>query len=1012
MDRYQWILLAAGTAVLAAILLAHLFKPGQTPEAKDGVLDLRGWGIAEHGSIALDGQWEFYPNLLLAPQDFSANSPKRQARWENVPGVWNGPDMKAHGVGTYRLTVLLQPDLSRELAIQKQIIRFSDKLFVNGELLGQSGVPSSDRRLYRPGNSPYTVYFGSPADGKLDIVIQAANYEIRSGGGLYMAPVLGLAGEIVKDRQFQISLEWAGVIVLFIFGVFFLFLFGRYHRNSSFLFFGLFFVIFGLMLFLNGQRSFMELFPHAPFQLTWKIKDFAMIVTFPISVFYTNSLLDLGRWKRGLQTVAGLYAAYSVSILILPYSVYSDFLEISVYMLPFFFLLLVAILLRKYRSGIYGVFDRREMQLFIAAILCIALFPMNVLVNYVDSGNIASKALTNLLVIAFIVFALMMVARRYLATYSSMAILTDKLRRSDDMKDEFLLQTSHELKTPLNGIINLSQSALDDPVRSPNSKRTREKLQLIRNMAFRMSNRIHDIIDLAQLKDERLTVSKERVDLQACASNLFNVYGFLAKEKGVELVNAIEPEGKYAWVDERRLLQVLSNILDLCLRYMENSELRVSAKCEEEKVFLSIEAMDYRNTSDPLLEAEGIGIGLSIASELVRLMGGKLEWSDARNGEGIRFCLILQIPEEAAEASTEAEREPVEPLLAASSDEEGERVEERVLVVADPSNLELLVNLLAIEGYRVETAHNAAEAIAAIREPSSPPDLLLLDVMMTSGESYEIGRILRRSYSPIDLPILYLVARNTPADIEAVLSAGGNDFIVKPLDAGQIRVRIRTLLALKNLAKEAAASEMAFLQSQIKPHFLYNALGTIMSLCYTDGQRAGELLAVLSRYLRLIFRQERRGEEVTLAEEIDLVKAYSDIEQARFGDRLELNIDIDETLFGVPVMPLTIQPLVENAIRHGVAQKVGGGTVRLSIQRAGDQVRVEVEDNGVGMTPEQVQRLLEGGHKEAGVGFRNILKRVMYLSGKPPKVESDPNRGTKITLWLPASDSRKRHKGG
>ncbi|THF84151.1 hybrid sensor histidine kinase/response regulator [Cohnella fermenti] len=1018
-DRYQWILAAAVAAFLVIMALTMLPR-SNAPQAVNGVLDLQGWNFSQQGNLPLDGEWEFYPNRLLEPADFASAKTEPEGRLQHVPGVWNASDMEAIGVGTYRLTVLLRPDLNEELAIQKQVIRFSDRFYVNGRLLGQSGIPAESRKDYKPGNSPYTIYFEAPADGKLEIVIQAANFEYHQGGGMYTSLTFGKIGDIVRDRQAQISLEWAGVIVLFIFGIFFIVLFGFFNRNKGFLFFGIFFAIFGTMIFLNGQRAFLEMVPNAPFQLLWKLKDVSLMITFPITILYTNSLLKMGRWKLPFYSISILYMIYTIAIVLLPYSVYSQLFEVFVSLLPICFILLFVMLLRRYRQQDYGHFDVREMQLFITAILCIVLFPINTLASVSDTSNILSKALTDGIVLLFIVLALMIVARRYLKLYSSMESLTSQLKRSDELKDEFLLQTSHELNTPLNGIINLSQSVLDDPARTPNAKRTREKLLLIRNMAFRMSNMVHDIIDLAQLKDERLVISKERVDLQACLSNLFSVYGFLASEKGVRLEADLAPDATMAWADERRLLQVLSNVLELSLRHTEHSCLLARARRNgEHEIVLTVESASGRRPSEQPLELEGIGIGLSIASELVRLMGGRLEWKEDPIGEGSFFEIALPAHKTANEPTYAEELLSVEALIASSSDEgvrgdQGRRGEDqKILIMAAPANLELLVNLLAIEGYRVETAHSASEALAAIRESSPPPDLLLLDVMMRDGESYELSRSIRRTHSPIDLPILSLIARNTPADIEAVLSAGGNDYIVKPLDAGEIRVRIRTLLAMKRLAKEAAESEMAFLQSQIKPHFLYNALGTIMSLCYTDGPRAGELLAVLSRYLRIIFHQDqRRGERVSLSQEIELVKAYADIEKARFGSRLELEIRIDETLLSVRVMPLTIQPLVENAIRHGVAKKVDGGTVKLTIERSGDRVRIEVEDNGIGMTADEVEKLLNGEEPDDGVGFRNIKRRVLHLSGQPPEVKSAPNVGTKVTLWLPASATIDQHGRG
>lgn len=114
-----------------------------------------------------------------------------------------------------------------------------------------------------------------------------------------------------------------------------------------------------------------------------------------------------------------------------------------------------------------------------------------------------------------------------------------------------------------------------------------------------------------------------------------------------------------------------------------------------------------------------------------------------------------------------------------------------------------------------------------------------------------------------------------------------------------------------------------------------------------------------------------------------------------------MEFDVDEELYGCLVMPLTIEPLVENAIRHGVSKKVSGGTVRLTIQKQDGFVKVVVEDDGVGMTPEQIRWILEREKQEQGVGFRNIMRRVAHLTGKQPIVESERGKGTKVTIWLP-----------
>ena len=118
--------------------------------------------------------------------------------------------------------------------------------------------------------------------------------------------------------------------------------------------------------------------------------------------------------------------------------------------------------------------------------------------------------------------------------------------------------------------------------------------------------------------------------------------------------------------------------------------------------------------------------------------------------------------------------------------------------------------------------------------------------------------------------------------------SGANDFVTKPFETKELCARVHTLLILKNSMDKALTNEMAFLQSQIKPHFLYNSLSTIMSFCYTDGEKAGDLLGHLSEYLKKSFNIEDTVSSVSLKSELELINAYVEIEKARFEERLKL----------------------------------------------------------------------------------------------------------------------------
>ncbi|MEM5818481.1 MAG: response regulator, partial [Desulfitobacterium hafniense] len=258
----------------------------------------------------------------------------------------------------------------------------------------------------------------------------------------------------------------------------------------------------------------------------------------------------------------------------------------------------------------------------------------------------------------------------------------------------------------------------------------------------------------------------------------------------------------------------------------------------------------------------------------------------------------------------------------------------------DSANLQVLARLFANEPYNVLWATNGLEALELLKSRSDI-DLVLLDVMMPRMSGYEVCREIRRQFSLFELPVILLTVRHSPGDIAAGFKAGANDFMIKPFDALEVRARTETLLQLKQSVAAALKAEMDFLQSQIKPHFLFNALNAIITLCGTDGLRAEKLITHLSYYLRRCF-EPRTDSFLLLQDELRLVEAYVEIEKARFEDRLTVLYEVDSGALLKRILPLTIQPLVENAIRHGVMKREEGGTVRLTIQLAGDRVHVEV----------------------------------------------------------------------
>ncbi|MBO9600187.1 MAG: response regulator, partial [Cohnella sp.] len=324
-----------------------------------------------------------------------------------------------------------------------------------------------------------------------------------------------------------------------------------------------------------------------------------------------------------------------------------------------------------------------------------------------------------------------------------------------------------------------------------------------------------------------------------------------------------------------------------------------------------------------------------------------------------------------------------------------------LLVDDDSSNIKVLQELFASSRYRILVAYNGADALKLIQRHRDDLSLVLLDVMMPELSGYEVCRRIREEYPLYKLPVLLLTVCNSATDIATGLEAGANDFLVKPFDGKELLARVQTLLQLKEAVEQAIRMETLFLQSQIKPHFVYNALSGIISLCYRDGARAGTLLGEFSNYLRKSFDLDPRHAKVSLNHELSLTKSYVELEKARFGDRLnvEWNVDVQTE----PLIPaLIVQPLVENAIRHGVMKRLSGGTVVFRAKMEPQGLRIEVQDDGVGMTAEQVDRILRPERLNGNIGLINVHKRLMNEYGQGLEIESLQDKGTTVSFLIPS----------
>lgn len=196
-------------------------------------------------------------------------------------------------------------------------------------------------------------------------------------------------------------------------------------------------------------------------------------------------------------------------------------------------------------------------------------------------------------------------------------------------------------------------------------------------------------------------------------------------------------------------------------------------------------------------------------------------------------------------------------------------------------------------------------------------------------------------------------------------------------------------------------AEVRALRAQISPHFIYNSLTAIASFVRTDPERARELLLDFADFTRYSFR--RHGEFTTLAEELRSIERYLVLEKARFGDRLQVTLRVAPEVLPVVVPFLCLQPLVENAIRHGLEDKSGAGRITIVGEDQDTDCVITIEDDGVGEDPERVRRALAGDVSMDSVGLGNVDERLRSTFGDDYGlvVETAPGAGTKVIVRVP-----------
>ncbi|MFD8411174.1 sensor histidine kinase [Streptomyces sp. NPDC059650] len=278
-------------------------------------------------------------------------------------------------------------------------------------------------------------------------------------------------------------------------------------------------------------------------------------------------------------------------------------------------------------------------------------------------------------------------------------------------------------------------------------------------------------------------------------------------------------------------------------------------------------------------------------------------------------------------------------------------------------------------------------------------------VMLDSGRSQSVRTECQRPDCPLKWAV---VAPLTGEDgvLGALVAYGSRESAVLVRAATEVARWVSVQLELAELDRSRTRlmeAEIKALRAQISPHFIFNSLAAIASFVRTDPERARDLLLEFADFTRYSFR--RHGEFTTLAEELRSIEQYLALAGARFGDRLKVTLQVAPEVLPVALPFLCLQPLVENAVKHGLENSAGECLITIAARDAGAEAVISIEDNGVGMDPALLRRILAGEQagSSSGIGLTNVDERIRQVYGDAygPVIETGVGAGMKVTLRIP-----------
>jgi two-component system sensor histidine kinase ChiS len=816
--------------------ISHTKK--NVPVAVKGVLDLRNWDFEKDGMIKLNGSWEFYDNQLNIPSDFQVNTAKTIS-YEQLPGVFT-----KQGYCTYRLKLLMNNE--QELfSVKADYIQGAYELWADNKLITSVGKVGKTKSETIPELIPATGSFYIEK-GESYLILRLSNF--YQSHAYVDTLVLGQSEEVtaMREKKLIVSLFIFGCTVMaaiYSFGVFI-----NRRKDKSQLYFALICLIIAIRILFIGQGFWMLLVQDLNYFVTRKIKVWTFYSYIPFIILFIHSSYAKIISRTVVKISNYIALLYALIIIFIPTKYY------LYYIVPFEIFALVSIFYMMYK--ISRTYIQGEEADYMVVVGLFALFITRINDILYEYSIIITDSFAPLGILVFIIVNYYILAKRQANELSNVESISAKLKSLNDLKDDFLAVTSHELKTPLSGIIGLTEGIVSNKEANLDVE-LKEDLFLINASAKRLSNLVNDMMMFSKLKNNEIELHRKPVNISNVVGMVMKFSKISINNKRLTFTNMIDENAPYVFGDEDRIQQILYNLLSNAMKFTREGEITLSYAVKDSFAYISVKDTGIgipehkiHKIFDRYEQVEGIaqkyggtGIGLYVAKELIEIQGGAIKITSVLN-EGSEFIFTLPLctseqlrfiaednidNKDTGEMSDEYLKTlEIKPNIVNISIENIRKIinennlscklRYKILIVDDEYvNLKVLKNHLPKDTFEVLEAASGKEALKLVAE-NVDLDLVILDMMMPDIPGFEVCEIIREKQSMFELPVLIMTADSKVENLVVAFECGANDYLKKPFNRHELLSRINTLITLKYSVKQALSlvHELGIAKTQVE----------------------------------------------------------------------------------------------------------------------------------------------------------------------------------------------------